>query len=44
LKGLLPKPEISDFRFQISEYETGSNDISNGIGAENEFWHFGNGP
>jgi len=40
LKGVLPKTEISDFKFQISE----CTDETNDIGSENGFWHFGNGP
>jgi len=40
LKGGLPKAEISDFKFQISEYTAETNDI----GSEDEFGHFGNTP
>jgi len=40
-KGMLPKPEISDFRFQISNYRPEANDIRYDIGPKNESWHFG---
>jgi len=42
LKGELPKMEISDFKFQISECTAETIDVGNDIGSENEFWHFGN--
>jgi len=41
---VLPKTEISDFKFRISECTAETNDIGNDIGSENEFWHFGNRP
>jgi len=41
---VLPKPEISDFKFQISECTAETNDNRNDIGSENEFRRFGTTP